>query len=84
MFEYSVGWITSSFGKSKIMGMDKVYLQMLNRYYCTDNSEGNSPAFWVAKDKFEDLCDNLKTSSDLQLVLCHSILGFVILQIRIG
>ena len=30
MFEYCVGWITSSFGKSKIMGMDKVYIEMLN------------------------------------------------------
>ena len=60
MFEYSVGWITSSFGKSKIMGMDKVYLEMLNRYYCTENLKGESPAFWVGKDKFDDLCDNLK------------------------
>ncbi len=60
MFEYCVGWITSSFGKSNIMGMDKVYLEMLNRYYCTENMEGVSPAFWVAEDKFEELCDNLK------------------------
>lgn len=67
MFEYSVGWITSSFGKSKIMGMDKVYLEMLNRYYCTDNLEGNSPAFWVGEDKFEDLCDNLKNKLRLTI-----------------
>jgi len=60
MFEYCVGWITSSYGKSKIMGMDKVYMEMLNRYYCTENAEGESPAFWVTEDKFEDLCDNLK------------------------
>ena len=60
IFEYCVGWVTSSFGKSKIMGMDKVYLEMLNRYYCTDNLEGESPAFWVGEDKFEELCDNLK------------------------
>jgi thiol-disulfide isomerase/thioredoxin len=67
MFEYSVGWITSSFGKSKIMGMDKVYLEMLNRYYCTDNSAGESPAFWVGEDKFEDLCDNLKNKLRLTI-----------------
>ena len=60
MFEYCVGWITSTFGKSKIMGMDKVYLEMLNRYYCTENTQGKSPAYWVSEDKFEDLCDNLK------------------------
>jgi thiol-disulfide isomerase/thioredoxin len=67
MFEYSVGWITSSFGKSKIMGMDKVYLEMLNRYYCTDNLDGSSPAFWVGEDKFEDLCDNLKNKLRLTI-----------------
>jgi len=67
MFEYSVGWITSSFGKSKIMGMDKVYLEMLNRYYCTENLEGNSPAFWVGEDKFEELCDNLKNKLRLTI-----------------
>ena len=67
MFEYSVGWITSSFGKSKIMGMDKVYLEMLNRYYCTNNLDGNSPAFWVGEDKFEDLCDNLKNKLRLTI-----------------
>ena len=67
MFEYSVGWITSSFGKSKIMGMDKVYLEMLNRYYCTDNLEGESPAFWVGEDKFDDLCDNLKNKLRLTI-----------------
>ena len=59
MFEYSVGWIASTYGKSEIMGMDKVYMYMLNRYYCTKNSEGKSPAFWVAEDKFKDMCENL-------------------------
>ena len=65
MFEYCVGWITSNFGKSKIMGMDKVYLEMLNRYYCTKNAQGESPAFWVSDDKFEDLCDNLENKIKL-------------------
>ena len=65
MFEYSVGWIASTFGKSEIMGMDKVYLNMLDRYYCTKNAAGKSPAFWVAEDKFKDLCDNLKNKLNL-------------------
>jgi thiol-disulfide isomerase/thioredoxin len=65
MFEYSVGWIASTFGKSDIMGMDKVYLYMLDRYYCTKNAAGKSPAFWVAEDKFEDMCDNLKNKLNL-------------------
>lgn len=65
IFEYSVGWIASTFGKSEIMGMDKVYLYMLNRYYCTKNSEGKSPAFWVAEDKFKDMCENLPNKLNL-------------------
>jgi thiol-disulfide isomerase/thioredoxin len=65
MFEYCVGWITSSFGKSKIMGMDKVYIEMLNRYYCTKNAKGERPAFWVSEDKFEGLCENLSNKRRL-------------------
>ncbi len=59
MYEYSVGWIASTYGKSEIMGMDKVYYSMLKRYFCTKDASGKSPAFWVAEDKFEDLCENL-------------------------
>jgi len=59
MYEYSVGWIASTYGKSEIMGMDKVYYYMLKRYFCTKDASGKSPAFWVAEDKFEDLCENL-------------------------
>lgn len=66
MYEYCVGWITSTFGKSQIMGMDKVYYHMLKRYYCTKNSEGKYPAFWVETSKFEDLCKDL----DMHLSLC--------------
>jgi thiol-disulfide isomerase/thioredoxin len=38
---------------------------MLDRYYCTKNSAGKSPAFWVAEDKFKDMCDNLKNKLNL-------------------
>ncbi len=66
MFEYSVGWIATTFGKSQIMGMDKVYLYMLNRYFCTtDPATGKSPATWVAEDKFEELCKDLKWKLNL-------------------
>ncbi|MCF8409594.1 MAG: DUF5106 domain-containing protein [Crocinitomicaceae bacterium] len=70
VFEYVVGWITSNYGKSQIMGMDKVYTYMRNRYYCSKNSEGKSPAFWVADDKFEDLCGKIKTEMNLVMGVC--------------
>ncbi|NBX79873.1 MAG: hypothetical protein EBQ94_05745 [Flavobacteriales bacterium] len=47
------------------MGMDKVYLYMLDRYYCTKTPEGKYPATWVAEDKFGELCDNLKNKLNL-------------------
>ena len=65
IFEYVVGWITSTYGKSQIMGMDKVYTYMRNRYYCSKNSEGKSPAFWVADDKFKDLCEKIDIEMNL-------------------
>lgn len=65
MYEYVVGWIASTYGKSEIMGMDKVYLYMLDRYYCTKNAEGKYPAPWVAADKYDELCDNLKNKLNL-------------------
>ena len=40
MYEYSVGWIASTYGKSEIMGMDKVYYYMLKRYFCTKDASG--------------------------------------------
>lgn len=65
IFEYVVGWITSTYGKSQIMGMDKVYTYMRNRYYCSKNTEGKSPAFWVADDKFKDLCEKIDIEMNL-------------------
>jgi thiol-disulfide isomerase/thioredoxin len=65
-FEYCVGWITQSFGKSQQMGMDKVYHHMLQRYYCAKNAEGKHPSFWVDESKYEELCKDL----DVKLSIC--------------
>jgi thiol-disulfide isomerase/thioredoxin len=64
-FEYSVSWITSNFGKSKIMGMDKVYTLMADRYYCSKNAQGKSPAFWMKEDKLADLCEKIPVQKSL-------------------
>lgn len=64
-FEYSVSYITSTFGKSKIMGMDKVYVMMADKYYCSKNAEGKSPAFWMKPDKLEDLCEKIPVQKNL-------------------
>ncbi|MFM7566758.1 MAG: thioredoxin-like domain-containing protein [Flavobacteriales bacterium] len=65
-FEYCVGWIAQTFGKSQQMGMDKVYYHMLDRYFCTKNAEGKHPSFWVEESKYEELCKDL----DKKLAIC--------------
>ena len=66
-FEFSVTWITSTYEKSKIMGMDKVFNRMGQRYYCSINSEGKSPAFWMQEDKLKDLCEKVEVQKNLVL-----------------
>lgn len=65
MFKYAVIHITSTFEKSKIMGMDKVFVKMGEKYYCSKNTEGKSPAFWMAEDKLKDLCEKVNTNKVL-------------------
>lgn len=64
-FEYTVSWITSTYGKSKIMGMDKVYILMADRYYCSKNAEGKSSAFWMKPDKLDELCEKIPVQKNL-------------------
>lgn len=61
VFKFSVDYITNNFAKSNIMGMDKVFVMMADRYYCRTNPEtGKSFAYWMPKEKLEDLCkDNI-------------------------
>lgn len=65
MFKYAVIHITSTFEKSKIMGMDKVFVKMGEKYYCSKNTEGKSPAYWMAEDKLKDLCEKVTTNKVL-------------------
>lgn len=60
MFEYCVSWITSSYEKSNVMGMDKVFVKMAQRYYCSTNVEGKSPAFWMDEEKLKGLIDRVE------------------------
>lgn len=65
MFQYCVSWLTSTYEKSKIMGMDKVFVMMGDRYYCTMNEEGKSPAHWMTDEKLESLCEKVTTQKNL-------------------
>ncbi len=65
IFEYSVSWITSTYEKSNIMGMDKVFVMMGDRYYCSKNQEGKSPAYWMPEEKLKTLCEKVEVQKNL-------------------
>jgi thiol-disulfide isomerase/thioredoxin len=64
-FSYSVNWITSSYEKSNIMGMDKVFVMMGDRYYCPKNADGKSLAHWMPEEKLDALCEKVQTNKNL-------------------
>ena len=65
LFQYTVSWITSSYEKSKIMGMDKVFVMMGDRYYCPRDADGNSLASWMTAEKLKTLCEKVETQKNL-------------------
>lgn len=65
LFKYSLTHIASTSEKSNIMGMDKVFVRLGQRYYCVKNSEGKSPAYWMAEDKLKELCEKVETQKNL-------------------
>jgi thiol-disulfide isomerase/thioredoxin len=65
MFKYCLTHITSTAEKSKIMGMDKVFVRMGERYYCAKNTEGKPVAYWMPEDKLKELCDKVEVNKVL-------------------
>ncbi len=65
MLQYTVSWITSHYEQSKIMGMDKVFVRMGQRYYCKKNDQGVSKAHWMPEDKLEKLCEQVEKKKNL-------------------
>jgi len=66
-FEYVVSTVASTFGKSNQMGMDKVYIMMLDKYYCSKNKQGKSPAFWMTEEKLKEACEKIDVQKHLVL-----------------
>lgn len=59
LFQYAVTQTIMASQKSKIMGMDKVYVYLLNKYYCTRNPDGKAPAYWMPEDKLTEICEDM-------------------------
>lgn len=57
LFKYTVSWITNTYEKSKIMGMDGIFVHMAENYYLTEEVD------WVdstQKAKIKDLYEKAK------------------------
>jgi thiol-disulfide isomerase/thioredoxin len=65
VYQYTVSWITSTYEQSKIMGMDKVFALMGERYYCALGADGKPKAHWMPEDKLETLCEKVTTQKRL-------------------
>jgi peroxiredoxin len=55
VYKYVVHYTTYNFETSKIMGMDKVFVHMVDTYYKTGN------AFWMEDDKLEAIVEKADT-----------------------
>lgn len=65
MFQYAVSYVTSTYEKSNIMGMDKVFVKMGEKYYCANNEDGTPVAHWMPEDKLEELCEKIQKQKNL-------------------
>jgi thiol-disulfide isomerase/thioredoxin len=65
VFEYCVTHLTSSYQKSNIMGMDKVFVYMFDKYYCTNGPEGKPLATWVKPEKIAETCEKMPVQKRL-------------------
>jgi thiol-disulfide isomerase/thioredoxin len=65
MFKYCLTHITSTYEKSNIMGMDKVFVRMGQRYYCVKNLDGSTNITWMEDDKLKELCKKVETYKNL-------------------
>ncbi len=64
-FKHVVSWITSSYEKSNVLGMENVFVMMADKYYCTLNAQGKSPAHWVSAENLESLNKSIKVRKRL-------------------
>ena len=65
LFKYSLTHITSTYEKSNIMGMDKVFVYMGEKYYCAKNPNGTSNITWMEDDKLKELCKKVSVNKNL-------------------
>ena len=66
MYQFAVTTAATSLNKSKIMGMDRAFNLLVDRYFCGKDSNDNPKSFWLNKEKRVELCEN--TAKRLRLI----------------
>lgn len=61
LFKYTVWWITNNYETSNIMGMDAVFVHMVEKYYTQDQ------AYWVDATQLYKIQDRAKTLKPILL-----------------
>lgn len=65
MFKYTLHHVTYKYETSKVMGMDKVFAHLGNKYYCPDPVTGESKAFWLDEEKQKKICERARKITPL-------------------
>lgn len=67
IFKYSLTQIMINVEQSKVMGMDKAFILLGDRYYCNNAPDGKPYVDWVKEDKMKEICDKVKVGKNLTI-----------------
>lgn len=67
MFKYTLTQAMVKAESSNIMGMDKLFVILGEKYYCSDAPDGKPYVTWMDEEKKKDLCKKVETGKNLTL-----------------
>lgn len=65
MFKYTLTQVMINVEKSKVMGMDKAFIDLGERYYCQVAPDGKPYVDWIKEEKMKDICNKVKVGKNL-------------------
>lgn len=67
MFKYTLTQAMVKSEQSNVMGMDKLFVILGEKYYCSDAPDGAPYVTWMDEDKLKDLCKKVATTKNLTI-----------------
>ena len=67
MFKYTITHLMVDAEQPKIMGMDKVFVLLGDKYYCHNAPDGKPYVDWMTDEKLNDLCDKVNIQKHLTI-----------------